>query len=107
MNPKSTNKSAPVESQNTQSQIEALVQDRQGYLWSGTHHGLSRFDGHAFANFTVRDGVADNIVTAAFLDAGGTLWFGHPTGRVTTYTDEGFRVLPPTTGGEEIGRAHV
>jgi len=78
----------------SQSQIESIVQDAYGYLWSGTHHGLSRFDGHTFTNFTVRDGIADNIVTAAHMDASGVLWFGHPSGSVTSYSEESFSVLP-------------
>ena len=49
----------------SQSQIETVIQDNLGYLWAGTYHGLSRFDGHRFTNFTVKDGIADNIVTAA------------------------------------------
>lgn len=33
--------------------VNCGVQDRQGYLWFGTNHGLTRFDGHMFVNFYV------------------------------------------------------
>ena len=33
--------------------VNTIIQDRQGYLWLGTNHGLTRFDGHRFANFYV------------------------------------------------------
>ena len=41
----------------SQSQVEAVIQDQDGYIWAGTHHGLSRFDGHGFKNFTSKDGL--------------------------------------------------
>jgi signal transduction histidine kinase/CheY-like chemotaxis protein/ligand-binding sensor domain-containing protein len=80
-----------------QSQVEALVQDSAGYLWAGTHHGVSRFDGHTFKNFTVRDGLAGNIVTAAYMDSRGRLFFGHPDGSVSVHHDdeEGFVAAYP------------
>lgn len=33
--------------------VNCGLQDRQGYLWFGTNHGLTRFDGYRFANFYV------------------------------------------------------
>ena len=33
--------------------VNTIIQDRQGYLWLGTNHGLTRFDGHRFENFYV------------------------------------------------------
>ena len=37
--------------------VNCGLQDRQGYIWFGTNHGLTRFDGHRFANFYVeKDG---------------------------------------------------
>ena len=37
--------------------VNNIMQDRQGYLWIGTNHGLTRFDGHRFENFYVeKDG---------------------------------------------------
>ena len=35
--------------------VNTIIQDRQGYLWIGTNQGLTRFDGHAFANFYVEE----------------------------------------------------
>ena len=35
--------------------VNTIIQDRQGYLWIGTNHGLTRFDGHQFANFYVEE----------------------------------------------------
>lgn len=35
--------------------VNTIIQDRQGYLWLGTNHGLTRFDGHRFENFYVEE----------------------------------------------------
>ena len=35
--------------------VNCGVQDRQGYLWFGTNHGLTRFDGYRFVNFYVEE----------------------------------------------------
>ncbi len=40
-----------------QSQVLALHQDRQGFLWIGSYRGLTRFDGVEFKTLTRRDGL--------------------------------------------------
>lgn len=35
--------------------VNCGLQDHQGYLWFGTNHGLTRFDGHRFANFYIEE----------------------------------------------------
>lgn len=42
--------------------IYQSLQDREGFIWFATDAGLSRFDGHSFTNFTVKDGLPDNEV---------------------------------------------
>ena len=39
-----------------QARVEAICQDKKGYLWIGTVGGLSRFDGSQFVNYSVNDG---------------------------------------------------
>ncbi|MCP4344162.1 MAG: hypothetical protein GY795_01375 [Desulfobacterales bacterium] len=34
-----------------QNNAEAILQDRQGFMWIGTKGGLSRFDGYEFTNY--------------------------------------------------------
>jgi signal transduction histidine kinase/sugar lactone lactonase YvrE/ActR/RegA family two-component response regulator len=78
----------------SQSQVETVIQDRRGYLWAGTHHGVSRFDGHRFTNYTKKDGLLENVVTASMVDQEGRLWFGHPSGGVSIYDERGFVAVP-------------
>jgi signal transduction histidine kinase/ligand-binding sensor domain-containing protein/ActR/RegA family two-component response regulator len=54
--------------------IEALLQDRDGFLWIGTQSGLYRYDGQRFELFTVAEGLPAPMVTALAETADGTLW---------------------------------
>jgi len=63
-----------------QSQVTALVQDTQGYLWVGTLGGLSRYDGDRFATFTVRDGLPSNRIRVLMVDTQGRIWVGTGAG---------------------------
>jgi len=72
----------------SQSQVQTIIQDSQGYLWFGTVDGLSRFNGTSFVNFTVKDGMASNEVTACAPIHDGTIWFGHSDGKITIYSPD-------------------
>ncbi len=67
-----------------QSQVRAICQDSNGYLWIGTLGGLSKFDGIHFENFSTNDGLLDNQVNSIYNDSQGNLWFG-TNGGVTCY----------------------
>lgn len=49
-------------------------------MWFGTQGGVSRYDGKEFVNFTLRDGLAGNIVKTIEGDPDGSLWFGTDRG---------------------------
>ncbi len=62
-----------------QSQVTAITEDEEGYLWVGTLGGLGRFNGAAFVNFSTRDGLLNNRITSLnFTDK--KLWIGHQGG---------------------------
>ena len=44
--------------------IKSILEDRRGYLWLGTHNGLSRFDRQrrTFRNYSESDGLASNLL---------------------------------------------
>jgi len=64
-----------------QSQVNAIVEDENGYLWIGTHGGgLARFDGKQFKTYNTLDGLLSNIITSLKIDARQNLWISHQYG---------------------------
>lgn len=62
-------------------EVNAIFQDRQGFMWFGTKYGLSRFDGKTFTNFTKdRNGLAFDDIQSIAQDADGMLWLMGPFG---------------------------
>jgi len=64
-----------------QSQVYAVVEDENGYMWFGTRGGgLSRFDGKNFTNFSTRDSLANNYITVLHTAHNGDLLIGTSNG---------------------------
>lgn len=59
-------------------------------MWFGTDAGLSRFDGKNFLNFSLKDGLTDNIITKIFEDSKHRLWVLSPSGSPCYYQDAKF-----------------
>jgi ligand-binding sensor domain-containing protein/signal transduction histidine kinase len=58
----------------SQALVQAIYQDRTGYLWIGTQAGLNRYDGTAFTIYSIQQGLANDWINAIAQDAGGRLW---------------------------------
>jgi len=69
-------------------QVNVIFQDRSGYVWCGTNQGLFRLDGTNIIQYTLRDSLPDNHVTAIAQDSLGRVWTGHRNGRLA-YIDNG------------------
>ena len=69
-----------------ESTVEAIVQDRAGYMWFGTQDGLQRYDGYEFLTLrhdpTDPASLGDNTINALALDVGGAMWVGTGTAGV-------------------------
>ena len=50
------------------SQVYQVLQDKKGYLWFATDHGVCKYNGYEFKTFTTADGLTDNTVFKIFLD---------------------------------------
>jgi ligand-binding sensor domain-containing protein len=62
----------------SQTKVDHMLQDNEGFMWFGTRYGLYRYDGYAFKIF-VRDPGNPNsldgiVVRALFKDREGALW---------------------------------
>ena len=56
--------------------INAIAEDRQGYLWIATRDGLARYDGVGFRVWRVGNGLRDNFVWSVRVDAQDRVWVG-------------------------------
>jgi ligand-binding sensor domain-containing protein len=63
--------------------VQALCQDRNGYLWVGTEAGLSRYNGYRFDHFMEADGQPIGHVRTIMEMTDGTLWIGTENGIFT------------------------
>lgn len=59
--------------------INAIAQDRRGYLWIATSDGLARFDGVGFRVWRAEQGLRDNFVWSVHVDARDRVWIGTRT----------------------------
>ncbi|HEY0742944.1 MAG TPA: two-component regulator propeller domain-containing protein [Chryseosolibacter sp.] len=76
-----------------QSNVNIMLEDRNGYLWIGTHGGgLARFDGREFKVYTTRDGLLSNIISYLKLDLNHNLWIVHPRG-ITKFDGLNFKTF--------------
>lgn len=77
--------------------VNAIAQDRDGYLWVGTQGGLARFDGVRFTTFTPESTpeLPGIWVRSLLVDRAGRLWIGTYKG-LTQFDDGRFtRFLLP------------
>lgn len=69
----------------------SILEDRKGNFWFGTNgNGAIKFNGKAFRQFTVKDGLTDNSVDGILEDRKGNLWFGTRFGGLSFYNGQGF-----------------
>lgn len=72
----------------SQSSINCMLQDREGYLWIGTWSGLIRYDGYSttvFHSNSSRGKIKSNKITALHEDKNGNLWVGTHMGGLFLY----------------------
>ena len=82
-----------------QSNVNAVLQTRDGYLWLATQEGLVRFDGVRFTVFdrTQVEGMENHIIRVLAESRDGTLWIG-TEGGLTRYRDGRFDTFTTRDG---------
>ena len=75
----------------SQSDINGIHQDRQGFMWFATHDGLNKYDGYGFTvynpNPNKKGSISSNLVFNIVGDARDNLWIG-TTGGGLNYFDK-------------------
>ncbi len=73
----------------SQSTVNAIVQDAQGFMWFGTQDGLNRYDGYSIKVFkhdpNDPNSISDNTVWSLMCDSRGDLWIGTERGGLNRY----------------------
>lgn len=73
------------------SRFFTVLEDRKGNFWFGSiGSGVYYYDGKSFQNFTTKEGLANNRVTAIYEDKKGDIWFG-TEGGASCYNGKSFR----------------
>jgi diguanylate cyclase (GGDEF)-like protein len=72
-----------------QSSVDALAQDRAGFIWIGTQGGLARYDGYHFQSFLPNPSdpkaLPDGYILALLSDPAGGLWIGTQSSGLVRY----------------------
>jgi hypothetical protein len=55
-------------------EVYDTYEDHSGYTWFATDHGISRFDGYSFRNYSTSDGLVHNTIFGFHEDSKGRLW---------------------------------
>ncbi len=78
-----------VETGLSQGTVNAILQDRKGFLWFGTEDGLNKFDGYSFVVYKNEPGDSNSIsfnnISSLFEDSLGTIWVGTNGGGLNKY----------------------
>ncbi|BDU73664.1 sensor histidine kinase [Mesoterricola silvestris] len=65
-----------------QSQVTALLEDRDGFLWAGTAEGVARLGASGFQPFAAKQGLTALFVTDLMQDRAGGIWVASQEGGV-------------------------
>jgi ligand-binding sensor domain-containing protein/signal transduction histidine kinase len=66
--------------------VKRIVQDTHGFLWLGTAHGLSRFDGYGFTTFGREHGLPHPSTNDVLEDGDGWYWIATNGGGVCRFS---------------------
>jgi len=71
--------------------FSSVLEDKKGNFWFSTMGaGVYYYDGKAFKNFTINEGLSGNNVTSIYEDKTGNVWFGTESG-TSRYDGSSFR----------------
>jgi ligand-binding sensor domain-containing protein len=78
--------------------VRNLIQDKAGNYWLATWHGIIKYDGKVFTNYTLKEGLIHFHVGSLFEDSKGNIWFGNTRGGVYRYDGKTFTIFTTKNG---------
>nr|WP_172642224.1 two-component regulator propeller domain-containing protein [Allocoleopsis franciscana] len=76
----------------SQSGLNSIFQDSQGFMWFGTQDGLNKYDGYDFTvyKYNALDAysLSDNFITSIYEDKSGIMWIGTDGGGLNKFNRE-------------------
>lgn len=92
----------------SQSSVNSIVQDKEGYIWLATASGLNRYDGYEFRVFKKEidndSSLSNNRVAKLFIDSKNQLWVGTEGGGLSLFNAQSNSFIQiPLTPGESLG----
>lgn len=60
----------------SQSVVQAITQDKYGFMWFGTNDGLNKYDGYGFKVFRTKEGLSSGAVKSLLTVNDTLLWIG-------------------------------
>ena len=85
-----------------QEDVRCIFQDREGYIWFGTHSGAVKFNGRKMETFTSADGIDNTIVFDIAQDSKGWLYFATIDGIVCMDSNGSFTKYFPNVAFKHI-----
>lgn len=81
--------------------VNAITQDKNGFMWFGTDDGLCRFDGVKFKTYILSDYIGENAssyITHLFIDSRNMMWIGTNNGiTIFDYANNKFKAFNAIT----------
>ncbi|HAZ01183.1 MAG TPA: hypothetical protein DCY97_03270 [Marinilabiliales bacterium] len=89
------------------SNVNCIIQDSNGFIWIGTENGLNRFDGYKFTQYysNSENGLLSDEVFCLLIDKKKNLWIGTFRG-LHRYDPSNDTFTPIPFDPEDLGKAH-
>lgn len=91
-----------IRSESTRPKFTKIYCDRSGQIWTGTDHGLFKFDGSDFVKIPGTDSVIFKTVTSIFQDHNGVIWAGYSSGKILKIIHNRFTIFNPEEGFPKV-----
>ncbi len=76
----------------SQSSVQTIYQDKQGFIWIGTQDGLNRYNAYHFEIFrhrpTIANSLSNSLILDIYQDRHGVLWIGTYGGGLNRFQPE-------------------